>query len=212
MMKISKRLPLIWFAVAVGILTTCCIVLAARQGSGATTNKEFGSYFPLSVGNWWSYKITGQSKWAGQTQKWTVDDRSFSKGEATYYLSAIPSLGGDAPLGLSSLSNGIVEGRERFVLRYPIHTGNRWSSKSQLYGVGGKLDKFEIVSAGKPCSVGSRSFDDCAAVREIDEALKLFSITTYARGVGPVKYGYFKDVDFKQIDWMLTIMSWGVHS
>ena len=34
MMKISKRLPVIWFAAAVGILSTCCIVLATPQVSG----------------------------------------------------------------------------------------------------------------------------------------------------------------------------------
>jgi hypothetical protein len=210
MIRNNKRFPMIWFAAATGLFTIWFIGLAVSQDRRASTDGD-GSYMPLSVGNWWVYRFGSDSHLAGKTQKWKVDDKWIDKGDAIYILSSIPSLGNDAPLDLSSLAGRIVEGDGRFLLKYPVHTGNRWSSKSQGYGVEGKLNEFEVVFAGKTCSVGNRSFDDCATIREIDESIKLFSLTTYARGVGPVKYVYFKDLNFKQVERTLTIESWKLH-
>ena len=75
---------------------------------------------------------------------------------------------------------------------------------------GGKSDEFEVVSAGKPCSLRSHSFHDCVTIRETDEGSHVFSLTTYARGVGPVKYVYFRDVHFKEVKWTMIIQSWAV--
>jgi hypothetical protein len=70
---------------------------------------------------------------------------------------------------------------------------------------------FEVISAGRACTVGKRSFDDCAIVREVDEANSVASVTTYARGVGPVKYAYFEGLHSQEVDTTLTIKSWEVH-
>ncbi len=64
---------------------------------------------------------------------------------------------------------------------------------------------------GKSCSVEQHSFDDCMTIRETDEANNVVSLTTYARGVGPVKYVYFKGLHSEEADTMLTIKSWRVH-
>jgi hypothetical protein len=209
MMGTSRRLPIICIAAATGLLTMCFIGMAPSQNRRADTQND-GSYFPIAVGNWWLYKLGGDSRVAGKSKKWTVTDSAIENGVGCYTLSPIPPFGDDAPWELSPAKEGIQECDGRFILRYPVRIRDRWSYESQRCGATGKLNQFEVVSAGKPCSVGGHSFHDCATVREIDEPLKLFSLTTYSRGIGPVKFVYFKDLHFKQIDWTLTITSWDV--
>lgn len=210
MMRINKAIPMIWGIATLVLFVICFTALAAPQRGPAST-KAKDSYFPLSVGNWWAYKMGGHSRWAGKTPTWTVTDKAIHKGNPDYILSPTPPFGWDSPLEDFPLSEGIVESGRGFLLKYPIGSGNGWSSKSDGFVVPGKLDEFEIVSAGKPCAVGSHSFGDCVTVRETDEGNNLFSVRTYARGVGPVKYVYFKDLQFKQIEWTMTIESWKVH-
>ncbi len=67
-----------------------------------------------------------------------------------------------------------------------------------------------MISSGKACFVGQHSFRDCATIRETDEANNIASLTTYARGVGPVKYVYFKHLHSEEVDTTLTLKSWQV--
>jgi hypothetical protein len=209
MMGTSQGFPVGRFAVATCLFTICFIGAAVSQGRRATAEGE-DSYFPLAVGNWWLYNLGGDPQVAGKTKKWWVTDSAISNGKRYYVLSPIPPFGDDAPWTLSPVQDGIQELDERFVLRYPVHMGDRWSYNSRPYGANGKLDEFEVVSAGKPCSAGGHWFRDCVTVREIEEGLKIFSLTTYARAIGPVKFVYSKDVHFKKIDWTLTIRTWDV--
>jgi hypothetical protein len=73
------------------------------------------------------------------------------------------------------------------------------------------MDAFQVISVGKPCLIREHSFDDCVVIREVDEANNVASLTTYARGVGPVKYVYFKGLHSEEVDTTLTIKSWEVH-
>ena len=211
MMRIKIRLPMVWCAAMTGLFFISVFGVAAPQDNRAMAKGE-DSYFPLSIGNWWAYKLGGHSRWAGKTQKWTVTDKAIHKGNPDYILSPTPSFGWDSPVEESPVREGIVEaGRGGgFILKYPIRSGNRWSSKSDGFVVPGKLDDLEVVSAGKPCSVGSHSFGNCVTIRETDEGNALFSLTTYARGAGPVKYLYFKDLYFKQTKETMIIVSWKV--
>ena len=183
---------------------------SAWFGDLRTNANDRDSYFPLAIGYWWAYRIGGHSKWAGKTQRWTVTDRTFYLGIPEYVLSPTPALGWDSPLEFSPQDGGIRESGGTFVLKYPLVAGNRWRGKSQGVAAEGKLDELEVVSSGKPCSVGSHSFRDCVIIRDTDEGSDVFSLTTYARGVGPVKYVYFQDPQFKYIEDTMTIESWRV--
>ena len=205
--RTSKVRRFVFLAVGLGVFIGCRSDVAASQASHPS--KE--SYFPLSVGNSWVYSFRGDSGLATKTVEWKITQRELVRGSAVFHLWQTPPQG-DEPLSLSELETGIAEaGTERFVLKNGLHTGDRWSVKSRSLRAPGKLDAFEALSVGKVCFDGRRSFEDCAIVREIDEANDVASLTTYARGVGPVKYVYFKGAHSDVVNATLTIKSWEVH-
>ncbi len=185
-----------------------CLCRTAAGQSGSTSNE---SYFPLEVGNWWTYTVRGHSGNTLRTIRWRVTQRELLHGSPVFHLWEQPAQD-DEPLSLSSVEAGIVEAdTERFLLKNPLRPGDRWSTKSRSLRAPNKVDAFEVISSGKSCSAGERSFDDCTIVREVDEANNVASLTTYARGVGPIRYVYFKSLHSEQVLTTLTIKSWEVH-
>ncbi len=207
MTKTSRTHLFILFAVSLSIFIVYLGGTAASQD--ARSKKE--GYFPLSVGNWWVYTLRGQSQVTGKTIKWRVTQTEVVHGIPVFYLWESPAQD-DEPLSLSGVESGIMEaGTERFLLKNSLRTGDRWSVRSRSLRAPGKSDAFEVISVGKACFVGQRSFDDCATIRETDEANNVVSLTTYARGVGPVKYVYFKGLHSQEVDTTLVIKAWEVH-
>jgi hypothetical protein len=202
---------------SVSLLVICFAAIVGPCITGTVASQDLSSvaergsrYFPLSVGNSWHY-ILGDSKMAGKAIKWSVTQREVVHGNPVYHLWQTPAQD-DEPLSISEVPGGIVEAdTERFLLKNPLHVGDRWGAKSHSLRAAGKLDSSEVISAGKDCSVGGHSFNDCATVREVDEANNVTSLTTYARGVGPVKYVYFKPFHPREIESTVTIKSWQVH-
>lgn len=210
MTKISSTFALICRVVVMIPFVVCLAATTGSQNSPEDSEKE-SAYFPLSVGNWWVYTFGGHSKMAGKTLKWRVTDRENRGSSFIYYLSSAPSLGEDEPFLLSPVGNGIVEaGSERFLLKYPLKAGAQWEVRLSGPRFVGKLDSFQVVSDAKACKAGGHSFDHCVVIREADEVAGFVTMTTYARGVGPVKYVYFKGLHSKEIDTTLTIKSWKV--
>jgi len=210
MTRTSDAFPTIRFATIVGFLLLCVAGTVASRNPRASAQKET-SYLPLSVGNWWVYSLEGNSKRAGETSKWSVTQREIVHGAPVYHLWQTPALD-DEPLSLVEVPGGIAEAdTDRFLLKIPLHAGDRWSSSSRSLRARGTMDAFQVISVGKPCLIREHSFDDCVVIREVDEANNVASLTTYARGVGPVKYVYFKGLHSEEVDTTLTIKSWEVH-
>lgn len=202
-----RTCPVALFVLCLVVFIVCCSGMAACQDVRARE----GSYFPLSVGNSWTYSLLSHSHAATKTTKWRVTQREVVHRTPVFHLWQTPAQD-DEPLSLSEVETGIVEaGTERFLLKNPLRTGDRWIAKSQNLRFPGKSDEFEVTSAGKACFVGKHSFKDCATIREVDEANNVASLTTYARGVGPVKYVYFRGLHSEEVDTTLTIKSWQVH-
>ena len=195
--------------IAIIVLLGCIAGTALSQTQPSNT-KNGSSYFPLSVGNQWQYISVRSSTNAASSIKWSVTQRELVHGVPVYHLWLTPPEG-DEPLNLAEVEGGILEDNtDRFVLKNPLHEGQQWRSTSHSLRANSKSDTSKVISAGKACSVGERTFDDCAIVREVDEANDIASLTTYARGVGPVKYVYFKPVHSSKVDTTLTIKSWKV--
>jgi hypothetical protein len=188
------------------ILFFSCGAVLCQSGSSGDE-----SYFPLAVGNWWLYMVRGQPQSAVRAIRWRVAQRELLHGSPVFHLWQQPAQD-DEPLSLSRAEAGILEaGTERFLLKNPLRTGDRWSAKSRSLRAPNKTDAFEVISCGEPCSAGGHSFNDCAIIREVDEANNVASLTTYARGVGPVKYVYFKSLHSDEVGTTLTIKTWQTH-
>ena len=133
--------------------------VAATVGSQSVSvaEQKETSYFPLAVGNWWTYAVEGNSKMAGKTIQWRVFQRE-SHGAPVYHLWQTPAEG-DEPLSLVEIQDGVAEaGTDRYLLKNHLHPGDRWSDKSLRRLTEGKVDAFEAISVGKPCSAGSTGF------------------------------------------------------
>jgi len=212
-MMMSKSLFRLSVATTIGVAMAgiACTGVAQTQAPASPQSREAGgkqkrSYYPLAVGNWWSYKVKDPRK-KTTTVKWQVvrKEKEADYGPEAYQLTATP-VQSDEPTILASRENGIVEpDTGNVLLKNPLQTGDRWSDRSSF-----SPNTYEVISAGKPCAAGGRRFRDCAIVRERDEKAALVTLKTYARGVGPVSFVYYKGLDEKKVDSTVTIESWGV--
>ena len=187
-----------------------CVVLAIGLTAAGIAQKPAAqaekSYYPLALGNWWSYTVKRTSKKRTTVSKvWVQWSEEATFGPRSYQLSERP-VTDDTPFFLGVRENGVVDPETGKVqVKNPLHTGDRWGQ-----------DAYETVSAGKPCVVGGHRFGDCATVREFSfnpryGPIGLVRAVTYARGVGPVEYVYFNEHDPKKVDSTLTIRSWHVN-
>lgn len=208
MMTARKRFAVCSFATITALFA--CLAATGEPQNQASGLERGSAYFPLSVGSWWRYRLQGQSNLKYTTIKWSVTQKENVRGTVVFHLWQTPPEG-DEPLSLSEVQGGLIEaGTDRIVLKNPLHAGDRWVAKSQSLRAKGSLDSFEVTSAGKPCSIGGRSFQDCASIRESDEGNNISSITTYVRGIGPVQYVYFKGLHSDDVSTMLTIKDWSL--
>jgi hypothetical protein len=93
-------------------------------------------------------------------------------------------------MNLQFTPEGLRElGDDFFVLRFPLSKGRTWSVSRH-----NKERVFVVVSEGEQCAVGQLKFNACVVVRDDDQEAKLRTVTTYAFGVGPVRYEYYKMV------------------
>lgn len=192
-------------AVGCVFFIACCRVAVGQEKHSAEE-----SYFPLAVGNSWDYSVRGHSQFARSGIRWQVTQKEVVHGTPVFHLWETPSQS-DEPLSLAMVPDGVKEAdTDRFLVKNAMQPGDRWVAASQSLRAKLKGDSFEVASAGAACTVGGRSFVDCLVIKEVDEANNLGSVTTYARGIGPVKYVYFRGLDFKVVDTVLTITAWKV--
>ncbi|HLT29714.1 MAG TPA: hypothetical protein VK013_06710 [Myxococcaceae bacterium] len=127
-------------------------------------------YYPLEVGNRWSYRIVGSSgglqtvELVGRQQDAFVDQQ-----------------GGQ----LTVDEEGIHDGA-RYLLKAPVRSGTRWSNVISATAT----EHYRIISALAPCEVPAGRFDDCAVVearQRVDDGVTLSNTMTFARGVGLVR-------------------------
>jgi hypothetical protein len=85
-----------------------------------------------------------------------------------------------SPLGLEEISLGVL------IPKSPIIVGEKWTSARSARRT------FRVLSVGQPCHVGSIASEDCLTVEDEDDAVSFRTITTYAKGVGPIRYEYYK--------------------
>lgn len=147
--------------------TLWCSGGQTRGDSDISISDSPSDYYPLQVGNTWSYVVQDSNHKTHQLT-WSVTDKKTIKDQTRFYLWAKPAEG-DEPFEVCSGRNGVFEcDSDRFLLRNPIKVGERWSVRLQR--VGGKVstDLFEIKSAKEKCLVDGHQFSRCVEIQETD--------------------------------------------
>jgi hypothetical protein len=127
-------------------------------------------YFPLAVGNRWTYEAT----YLGERSTHEVELVGFRDGS---YLDK-------EGRALRVDSEGLRD-QTRYLLHEPLVAGGTWTSIIAP----GSAEHYRVLSAGTACTAPAGSFPDCIEVESrnrIDEALTLVATITFAAGVGIV--------------------------
>lgn len=140
-------------------------------------------YWPLQVGNRWTYRVTH----AGASQENTVeivqqDPDGFFVDNQGARLKHHPA--------------GIFDG-DRFLLRDPLELGAKWMAVPSANA----LERFEITSVGFELSVPAGKFKNCVQVQaqnKISEKERFVGEWTYAPGVGLIAFNSRREISGQQ--------------
>jgi hypothetical protein len=162
-----------------GIPTLAAVFFApgcahVAPGTGAVS-ADVRSYYPLGVGNGWTYATTFQ----GQPQA----DLSVSivREEGGFFVDDRP-----APSRLRWDGDGLRDGDVRYLLKAPLVVGTQWLSVADIKTV----ERYEIVAVGQEVRVPAGVFRDCVTVRmevRISDTQAMENHMTFAPGVGIVQ-------------------------
>jgi len=127
--------------------------------------------YPLRVGNQWTYDIRAGGQEATRTVVITgqQDDGFF-----------VDNRHGKLRVDERGLRDG-----DRYLIESPVEKGHGWFSVQSLHST----ERFEIIDAGRPCTVRAGTFGRCVTVRassKVDATRTLLIESTYAEGVGLV--------------------------
>jgi len=147
---------------------------AACAGPQKAATREYHAtdYWPLAVGNSWTYQISMR----GANQEKTV---AIVKQQDGYF---VDSEGGR----MQHHAAGVFDG-ERFMLRDPLALGAKWMAVPSA----NSLERYEITAVGFKMTVPAGVFDDCVrvqAVNRINQGQAMIAEWTYAPGVGLVQF------------------------
>jgi hypothetical protein len=154
----------------------------AQEGHPALAEQ----YYPLAQGNSWKYKVIDVLKEKSSAVEWRVTKADKTKEGTVYQIWPTPSDSDDEAMRLLISPQGIVESSSGdLILKFPAITGARWESTKVTHRA------FHILSAGQACHAGSIASDDCLAIEDQSDSLRFRTITTYAKGIGPIRYEYY---------------------
>jgi hypothetical protein len=154
--------------------------LAFAQGS------ELSQYYPLSKGNSWKYQVSTGSKSERKTVEWRVTSADNTKEGTIYQVWPFPSDSDDGAMSLRMSAQGLEDSSSVIIPKTPIFAGKRWQTAES-----GHHRTFRVLSVGHPCQAGQITSDDCLSIEDEDDALRFRTVTTYAKGIGPVRYVYY---------------------
>jgi len=143
----------------------------SAPSAAASETSDPALYYPLAVGNSWTYRVTDPSgihedtiRIVGRDGPWFIDDH---RGRLRYERDGLR----DA---------------DRYLLRTPLAVGAKWSAVDNL-----AVQRFEVVSMDASAVTQAGTFTRCAVVRNEQPLPKkgglFITEWTYAPGVGLVQ-------------------------
>jgi hypothetical protein len=174
----------------------CCLLLllvfaVVKTGISQQENSyRVSEYYPLARGNRWIYRVQIEGRPVASRVEWRVTSEKRSQEADTYQVWPTPMQSDDEAMELRVSAVGIEEMASRvLILRSQLAKGDTWISGGAPWS---SARKSRVLSVHEPCRVGSISSRDCVRLEDDEEKLHLRIVTTYARGIGPVRYEYFR--------------------
>jgi hypothetical protein len=160
---------------------------AAQQ---AAPPPDPGAWFPLAVGNSWTWIDRSPQAGAGAGAQKERTVLIVSRDADGFYV--------DDARGALKSSRGCIQDRVRRILCAPFDTGRTWSSIVSETST----ERYRIEATGQSVQVPAGRFEDCVVVRSTNRAgddAEMVLETTYAPGVGPVRIETWAVVGGKRV-------------
>jgi hypothetical protein len=157
------------------LLTAVVLIAAlgcARRAPDSTggDSSELREYYPLAVGNRWTYEMD----FMGSPREQTVEITSQRGG---YFQ--------DTQNGQLAVDAYGLRDQKRYLLRHPLEVGKGWTNVVSVSSV----ERYQITGVQVPCEAPAGKFDDCVQVESrnrVNDKTTLLNEMTFARGVGLV--------------------------
>ncbi|HYH97562.1 hypothetical protein [Hyalangium sp.] len=131
---------------------------------------RLGDYYPLAVGNSWSYLVNGRGDKRVDVQILKEEDGFFHDSQGGQLM--VDSFG--------------IRDQKRYLLRGPVEPGRTWTNVVSV----SSTERYQILQAGVSCESRAGVFQDCVQVEgrnRVDAETTLINTFTFAPGVGLVR-------------------------
>jgi hypothetical protein len=156
-------------------------------------------YYPLAKGSSWKFQVKRPGQRTASVE-WRVTDVQDTQTGPVYQVWPFPSQADDEAMRLRFSKQVLEEASTgTILLRFPTFIGDSWSNSKP------NQRTFRVVTAGKPCQTVTIKSEDCIVIEDEDAALSFRTQTTYAKGVGPIRYVYYSkkgaaDIPIQTVD------------
>lgn len=143
---------------------------AASAENAEANRPKVREYYPLKVGNQWTYELRS----FGEKQTRTISIVGEKDG---FFLDSTNAVLRHDDTGLRD--------RNRYLIENPLEAGRKWISVQSVQST----EHFEITSVGESCSSRAGKFSNCVTVRSTNDVRPgrtLVIESTYAKDVGLV--------------------------
>ena len=150
------------------LLLTAC---ATPPSSGRTPAATAEDYYPLAVGNHWTYSVN----FLGDRRERRVEIIGHRDG---YYL--------DNEGGQLTVDGLGVRDQKRYLIREPVRSGASWTNVVSA----SSIEHYQITEVGQTCRAPAGTFENCVRVlsrNRMDEQRTLVNELTFAPSVGIVR-------------------------
>lgn len=157
--------------VALAVCFSLGCAKAAQTTAAAAKGRRAAEYYPLAVGNRWTY----EASFLGGKEERSVEITALDLG---YYQ--------DTQGGKLRVDPFGVRDDKRYLLREPVEVGTAWTNVVSV----SSIERYRIVQVGHPCEAPAGRYQDCVTVESTnraDAARALVNELTFAPGVGIVR-------------------------
>jgi hypothetical protein len=143
---------------------------------------KLAEYYPLSVGNSWTYTVNGRGDRPVEVKILKEEDGFFQDSQGGQLM--VDSFG--------------IRDQKRYLLRGPVETGRTWTNVVSV----SSTERYQIVRTGAPCEAPAGVFQNCVQVEgrnRVDEQTTLINTFTFAPGVGLVRIQVEAERDGRRI-------------